>query len=104
MPKTVALSRHTYSLSRHLRDAGYQVIDDDHLPAAGRHPDVYLYSGHHPDLNADMTAGETADISLGSTGEDNTDYPAAISLNITGLKPAEVVSRLNHIIRPKNWH
>jgi len=94
MPRVVALQSTTGKLAQHLRERGYKVIDIHDSTRPGMHADTILCTGYHPDVTSFRSSlTEAAHISLGRSGHLLADCSTTM-LNITGLKPEQVVDRL----------
>lgn len=100
MSKIVALQSYNQSLASFLSHHGYTVID---LPTAhypGQEVDAILLAGYRPDMVTSHTSlTETAHITLGNISHEIDSHPAPVTLNITGLTPAEILTALQYRLR-----
>ncbi len=104
MPKVIALQSRIEPLAQLLRDRGYKVIDMYQAHHQRAQVDAYLYTNYHPDSFMDYNGlHAAADISLGSN-TDFQEHPTTFMLNITDLPAEQILSTLEHRLRPNRWH
>ncbi|MEN6414258.1 MAG: YkuS family protein [Veillonellales bacterium] len=103
MSKIIALQSYSQNLATFLFQQGYTVIDLQTAHFPGKKVDAILLSGYHPDMVTSHTSlTETAHITLGNISHDIQNHPAAITLNITGLTPEQILAVLQYRLRRRN--
>lgn len=101
MSKIIAVQSPGTRLSALLEERGYRVIDLSSANRSRTRVDAILYTGYRPDSVTD--AVEIADISWGGFSPAPDEFPSAITLNITGLRPEQAVEALESRLRHRHW-
>jgi len=105
MSKVVAVQSPGTKLTTLLEERGYQVIDLSSAARVHTRVDAILYTGYHPDtvLTASPSA-EFSDITWGGLSPSPDEFPSAVNLNITGMRPEQAVDALESRLRHRHWH